>query len=105
MVETGDVTSAAPTRARATQRPRTIESGGPPPTVMPGLEPGIQAAPPAGYPQTTALDARVKPVHDGTESAASQATQTGPQSQRPAVAVTPSERGGDPKSMPTPANS
>src|SRR5277367_1890071 len=78
MVETGDVTSAAPTRARATQRPRTIESGGPPPTVMPGLEPGIQAAPPAGYPQTTALDARVKPVHDGTESAASQATQTGP---------------------------
>jgi hypothetical protein len=36
---------------------------------MPGLEPGIQAAPSASIPRTTALDARVEPAHDESESA------------------------------------
>jgi len=37
---------------------------------MPGLEPGIQAAPSIIIRRTSALDARLKPVHDETESAA-----------------------------------
>src|SRR5271168_5538754 len=35
---------------------------------MPGLEPGIQAAPSVVIPGKSTLDARVKPVHDETES-------------------------------------
>jgi hypothetical protein len=35
---------------------------------MPGLEPGIQAAPSVIITRISALDARVKPVHDGAES-------------------------------------
>ena len=34
---------------------------------MPGLEPGIQAAPSVIIPRTSALDARVKPAHDEPE--------------------------------------
>jgi hypothetical protein len=34
--------------------------------VMPGLEPGIQAAPYIIITRLSALDARVKPVHDET---------------------------------------
>jgi len=37
---------------------------------MPGLEPGIQAAPSLIIKQEPALDARIKPVHDETEGAA-----------------------------------
>jgi hypothetical protein len=37
---------------------------------MPGLEPGIQAAPSAAIRGTSALDARVKPAHDEAESSA-----------------------------------
>src|SRR5271169_1061644 len=49
------------------RRPKTTESGLPP--VMPGLEPGIQAAPSVGYQRTSALDTRVKPVYDEAETA------------------------------------
>ena len=35
---------------------------------MPGLEPGIQAAPSVVILRTSALDARVKPAHDAAEA-------------------------------------
>jgi hypothetical protein len=37
---------------------------------MPGLEPGIQAAPSVIIPRASALDARVKPAHDEPERVA-----------------------------------
>ena len=39
-----------------------------PAPVMPGLEPGIQAAPSVIIMRTSALDARVEPVHDETKA-------------------------------------
>jgi len=45
---------------------KQLSQGGSP--VMPGLEPGIQAAPSVVIPGKSTLDARVKPVHDETES-------------------------------------
>jgi hypothetical protein len=50
------------------RRPKTTESA--PPPVMPGLEPGIQAAPSVVILRISALDGRIKSAHDEAESAA-----------------------------------
>jgi hypothetical protein len=40
----------------------------PPPTLDPGTEPGIQAAPSVIISRTSALDTRIKPAYDEAES-------------------------------------
>jgi len=47
---------------------KQLSQGGSP--VMPGLEPGIQAAPSVVILRISALDARIKSAHDEAESAA-----------------------------------